>query len=127
MSHQPTPSQPFESLSWDDLVTWAGSKVAGRGRTYQRQGRVEDLAVTEAGSLIASVVGSERYAVQVRLDTDGILESCCTCPYEFDCKHGVATVLEYLAQVGQDRPIPRADPRDERLARTSDVESDGEE
>ncbi len=127
MSHQPTPSQPFDSLSWDDLVIWAGSAVAGRGRTYQRQGRVEDLAVTETGGLIASVIGSERYAVQVRLDADGILESYCTCPYEFDCKHGVATVLEYLAQVGQDRPIPRADPRDERLARTSDVEFDGEE
>lgn len=127
MPQKPTHSLPFDSLSWDDIATWAGSKIAGRGRSYQREGRVEDLAVTESGSLIASVVGSERYEVQVRMDEDGVLESHCTCPYGFDCKHGVATVLEYLARTDQGKQIPMADPQDERLARTSISAIDGEE
>ncbi len=123
----PTPSQHFESLSWDDLVAWAGSKVAGRGRDYQREGRVKNLAMTAGGGLIASVVGSERYAVRVRMDEEGTLESRCTCPYEFDCKHGVATVLEYLTRVDQDRPVPNADPQDERLAWISGDDIDGDD
>ncbi|MEA5089004.1 SWIM zinc finger family protein [Solidesulfovibrio sp.] len=127
MSRKLTCHPQFESLSWDDLVTWAGSKVAGRGREYQRENRVKDLAVTETGGLIASVIGSDRYAVQVRMDTEGTLESHCTCPYGLDCKHGVATVLEYLARVGQDRPIPKADPQDERLAWTNGDEIERED
>ncbi|MFO7597604.1 MAG: SWIM zinc finger family protein [Desulfocurvibacter africanus] len=127
MLDKPTLPRHFESLSWDDLVTWAGSKIAGRGRDYQRKGRVKALAVTADGGLIASVIGSERYAVQVRMDAEGILKSQCTCPYELDCKHGVATVLEYLARVGQDRPIPKADPRDEPLAWKSDDDIDGDD
>lgn len=125
MPNPSIPSPHFESLSWDDLVTWAGSKVASRGRGYQREGRVKNLAVTVGGGLVASVDGSERYAVQVRMDWDGTLESYCTCPYTFDCKHGVAAVLEYLAQVAKDRSIPRADPQDPRLAWTSDDAADG--
>lgn len=53
------------------------------------------------------------------MDEHGILESHCTCPYGPDCKHGVATVLEYLARIGQDRPVPKADPQDKRLAWTN--------
>jgi uncharacterized Zn finger protein len=34
-------------LSWDDLAEWAGSRSVGRGRTYQKQGPVHDLAISE--------------------------------------------------------------------------------
>lgn len=126
MSSNLNKSQPFDSLSWDDLVTWAGSKVADRGREYQREGRVKDLAVTEIGGLIASVVGSGQYEVQVHMDEHGILESHCTCPYGLDCKHGVATVLEYLARVGQDRPVPKVEQQDKRQGWTNGNERGGE-
>lgn len=127
MPHQSKSSLPFDSLSWDDIVTWTGSKIAGRGRNYQREGRVVDLAVTDTDSLIATVFGSEQYEVQVRMDGEGILDSHCTCPYGFDCKHGVATVLEYLARIDQGKQIPMADPQDERLAWTSVSAIDEEE
>jgi uncharacterized Zn finger protein len=122
----PTHQRMIESISWDDLVIWAGSKVASRGREYQREGRVKDLAVTDDGGLVASVAGSRRYSVQVRMDADGILESRCSCPYELDCKHGVATVLEYLSRAGQGRPVPRAAPGDKRLTWTDSDELDDE-
>ena len=31
-------------LTWNDLEEWAGSKIVSRGKNYQRQGRVCDLA-----------------------------------------------------------------------------------
>jgi hypothetical protein len=38
-------------LSWDDLAEWAGSRSVGRGRTYQKQGPVHDLAIRTASNL----------------------------------------------------------------------------
>ena len=40
----------------------------------------------------------------VTMDDDGLPDSICACPDEFDCKHGVAVVLEYLERIeGGDR------------------------
>ena len=127
MSSNLNQSKQLDFLSWDDLVTWVGSKVASRGREYQRDGRVENIAMTAGGGLIASVVGSGQYEVQVHMDESGLLESYCTCPYALDCKHAVATVLEYLSFIGQNRPVPKADPQDKRLAWTNCDEMGGED
>jgi hypothetical protein len=43
----------WAALSWDDLTEWAGSRSVERGRVYQRQGRVHDLAISEEPSFIA--------------------------------------------------------------------------
>ena len=84
----------FADLTWDNLNECAGSRIVSRGRSYQQQGRVSELAATSDGDLIAWVEGSKRYATKVSLDEDGLPNSICTCPYEFDCKHGVAVLLE---------------------------------
>ena len=106
----------FSRLTWNDIDGWASGNIISRGRTYQRQGRVFDLVVTTDGGLIAWVEGSERYATKVVMDTDGQLDSICTCPYRFDCKHGVALVLECLAQLEKNRIVPEIKPDDVRLA-----------
>lgn len=124
--HAASSSQFFESLTWDDIVTWVGSKIADRGRKYQRQGRVKGLVLTDSGALLASVLGSEPYVVHVSLDDTGGLVSHCTCPYGYDCKHGVATLLEYISSVNNGRQIPLADPQDERLEQVHFITS-GEE
>jgi uncharacterized Zn finger protein len=108
-------ADPFANLTWDDLEQWAGGKIVSRGERYQRQGRVSELAVTDDGDLVAWVSGTEEYATKVVMDEEGLPESVCTCPYGANCKHGVAVVLEYLEQVGEDRRIPRASEGDERL------------
>jgi uncharacterized Zn finger protein len=105
----------FTDLTWDDLNEWAGGRIVSRGRSYQQQGYVSGIAITEDDGLIAWVNGSERYATVVNMDDDGLPISNCTCPYEFDCKHGVAVVLEYLEQVENNRRIPKASKDDERL------------
>ncbi len=109
------PADPFADLTWDDLEQWAGGKIVSRGERYQSQGRVSELAVTSDGGLIAWVSGTEEYATKVIMDEEGMPDSVCTCPYGINCKHGVAVVLEYLEQVGEDRQIPRASEGDERL------------
>ncbi len=109
-------ADPFAGLTWDDLEQWAGHQIVSRGERYQRQGRVSKLAVTGDGGLIAWVSGTEQYATKVVLDEEGLPDSVCTCPYGVNCKHGVAVVLEYLEQIGEDRRIPHASDGDERLA-----------
>jgi uncharacterized Zn finger protein len=105
----------FINLSWDGLRKWAGSKIVSRGRSYQRQKLVSKLAILDDEGLIAWVDGTHRYATRVTIDEEGLPDSICTCPYGYDCKHGVAVVLEYLEQIEKDKRIPKASKDDERL------------
>jgi uncharacterized Zn finger protein len=115
MLNKKTPLDRFADLTWKDIETWAGGTTVSRGKNYQRQGRIADLAVTDDGGLIAWVKGSELYATQVVIDEDGLPDSICTCPYERDCKHGVAVVLEYLKQIENNCRVTKAKQDDERL------------
>jgi len=116
----------FSDLTWNELEEWAGGKIVSRGRSYQQQGRVFDLAVTDDGSLIAWVKGTRRYSTRVTMDEDGLPDSTCTCPYELDCKHGVAAVLEYLECLENSRPVPKVKQDDDRLRLLEDDDSDEE-
>jgi uncharacterized Zn finger protein len=120
MPKKKTKLDRFPDLTWDDIEAWVGGTIVSRGKNYQRQGRVADLAVTDDGSLIAWVDGSERYATRVTMDENGLPDSICTCPYERDCKHGVAVVIEYLKQVEKNRLVPKARQDDDRLRLLAD-------
>jgi uncharacterized Zn finger protein len=124
MPNKKTPLDRFSGLTWNDIEAWASQEIASRGQNYQRQGRVSDLAVTDDGSLIAWVDGSERYATRVVIDEDGLPDSICTCPYERDCKHGVAVVIEYLKRVENKRSVPKAKQDDDRLELWDDEPND---
>jgi uncharacterized Zn finger protein len=124
-----SPKKYWASLSWDDLTDWAGERSVSRGRTYQRQGRVHDLAVSENGRLLASVIGGDRYAVIVWCELDwmkvGGLHSRCTCPVGANgCKHAVAVVAAYLELLGQDADVPPVDPEDQRWAMLANGDPD---
>ena len=43
MSKREKSSEGFAELTWDELEEWAGSKIVGRGRNYQKDGRVSGL------------------------------------------------------------------------------------
>lgn len=116
----------FEDLTWDDLNAWAGTRIVSRGRSYQQQGYVSDLARTEDGALVAWVGGSNRYATKVGMDADGMPDSICTCPYAINCKHGVALLLEYLERVKHGRLVPRAGEDDRRLGLLADEDRAGD-
>jgi uncharacterized Zn finger protein len=124
MPKKKTPLDRFSDLTWNDIESWAGGKIVSRGQHYQRQGRVADLAVTDGGSLIAWVDGSERYATKVVMAEDGLPDSICTCPYGLNCKHGVAVVIDYLKRVENKRSIPKARQDDDRLRLLADEHRD---
>ncbi len=112
----------WTSLTWGDVDVWATGRSMARGRTYQRQGRVKDLAATEDGRLLATVVGGERYTASVWLTSsaehESKLQSKCTCPVGYDgCKHAVAVVAEYLQALADEEEVPTAEPDDPRWAK----------
>lgn len=115
MPKKKTQLDRFADLTWIDIEEWAGRKIVSRGKNYQRQGLVSDLAVTDDGNLIAWVNGTWRYATRVFIDQDGLPDSICTCPYTIDCKHGVAVVIEYLKRVEDNRRVPKVKQDDDRL------------
>jgi len=128
-TQKPSRDDGWTVLSWDDLAEWAGSRSVDRGRTYQKQGRVHDLAISEDGWLLATVTGGARYAVTVWYESSakkaGALYSRCTCPVgSSGCKHAVAVVAEYLERLSASEDTPVADQDDERWELLADETGD---
>ena len=121
----------WASLTWEDLDRWAGPRSVSRGRSYQRQGRVRDLAIAENGRLLATVEGGDRYFVSVWLagkrKRRSVLESQCTCPVGYSgCKHAVAVVAEYLESLANETVVPAANPDDRRWSKLDGSDADYE-
>jgi len=91
--HEP----PF---TFHDVVRMADPGSFNRGESYYRQGRVLNLRHDPSiDTYFARVAGSSRNLYEVELCwTDEVLQSSCTCPVEFECKHGVAVALRVLAE-----------------------------
>ena len=107
-------SDPFLDLDWKSLGEWAGAKTLSRGRQYQREKRVHDLARSPGGALVAWIDGTEWYATTVTFD--GGLGSACTCPVGSVCKHAVAVILEYLALRKDNKSVRNIPADDLRLS-----------
>src|ERR1700733_5770873 len=113
-AHTESRQTKWEFLTWDDVANWAGSRSVSRGRAYQRDGRVRDLAISTEGKLLATVAGGRRYATGLWWETDA-LRSRCTCPVGWNgCKHAVAVVATYLEMLATSAAIPIADAADRR-------------
>jgi uncharacterized Zn finger protein len=125
MTSKTPKTESFKQLSWDDLHEWAGSRVLSRGQSYQRSHRVQGLAQTKTGGVIAWVQGERRYTTQVDFE-NGELVSSCTCPYGDTCKHAVAVVLEYLDHLQKNVEVPKLDGQDERLLLVKGVQDEEE-
>jgi uncharacterized Zn finger protein len=133
--HRVSRNEGWNALSWDDLTEWAGSRSVERGRAYQKQGRVHDLAISEDGRLLSTVTGGARYAVTVWCEPSpkgrGAIYSRCTCPVGASgCKHAVAVVAEYLQRLSGGEKTPIANQDDDRwefLADESGEEDDDDE
>lgn len=107
-------SDPFTDLDWKTLEKWAGARAIARGRKYQREKRVRELARGTGGALVAWVEGTERYATAVI--SDSMISSICTCPVGSGCKHAVAVILEYLALRKENKPVGTLPAGDLRLS-----------
>ncbi len=113
-AHTESLQSKWESLTWDDVASWAGSRSVTRGRAYQRGGRVRDLGISTEGKLLATVAGGRWYTTGVWLEADA-LRSRCTCPVGWNgCKHAVAVVAAYLDMLAKSAAIPIAEAEDRR-------------
>lgn len=95
------------SFTFHDVVRMADSGAfnrGNRGESYYRQGRALELSYDPSiDTCFARVAGSSRNLYEVELYWTGeALQSSCTCPVEFDCKHGVA--LKALEEPPPDTP-----------------------
>lgn len=111
----PSSTAGWTALTWSDLERWAGNRSVERGWSYQRNGRVQDLKISDGGELLATVLGGDRYATTVAIRSGRTLDSACSCPVGANgCKHAVAVVAEYLQALADGRDVPAADEDDPR-------------
>ena len=71
-------------------------KIVERGLDYYRSGDVKKLEKVGANEFSATVFGTEKYSVYVKIDGDAIIECKCDCPYDWGnvCKHEVAVFYQ---------------------------------
>lgn len=100
---RPAPGVDPFLFDHERLQALASEPVLRRGLAYFRENRVLSIG-WDAGRLWAEVEGSikdQPYLVDVALDEDREPLVCCTCPFDYEpaCKHVVAALLAYSAQV----------------------------
>jgi len=96
------------NLSESVLRNCFDSGAFQRGRRYFAQERVANLKIKQLDEgnwqLTANVKGSRRSPYRVNAyfyaDEPALPETYCSCPVEFDCKHGVAVLLALAQQMG---------------------------
>jgi superfamily II DNA or RNA helicase len=84
-----------------------GVTIYQRGVDYWKKGRVRNLQIIEPTSskeivrLAGNVLGSFVYNTTAvyNLKSEEFTDLTCSCPYEIDCKHAVALVLEYTKSI----------------------------
>ena len=78
----------------ENEIEWVyGETIFERGMGYFEDGRVTSVTKFK-GQLVGEIIGTGRYKTTVNLDNLGCR---CSCPYGNNCKHGVATLLQYLS------------------------------
>jgi superfamily II DNA or RNA helicase len=95
-------------LKRNDLYGFFSRSALERGDTYQAQGRVAGLKVSDNLKRISAEVAGSRsapYRVNIQLDFSqdrlADLDGECSCPMALNCKHVVATMLEALSGKAQ--------------------------
>lgn len=75
-----------------------------RGRLYQAEGRVKDIVIERNGAHVEALVhGSAQYPYRVKVEVRKakarlVVQSECSCPVGYMCKHAAAALYEALAE-----------------------------
>jgi len=94
------------TVNWNELRDVFHDITVERGLDYARRGRVRKTQWTElaggAARLEAEVLGSEPRAYRVAVEIGAVhgrhrhIESSCTCPVGYNCKHGAAALIDFF-------------------------------
>ncbi|MFH7585763.1 DEAD/DEAH box helicase [Oceanimonas smirnovii] len=99
-----------------DIQHMTDAATFDRGERYFRQHRVFSVRLDEVHEqLIAGVQGTEPYEVYVFWEDD-MLVSDCSCPVQFNCKHGVAAALQWLGKPNKQAAEPAISKLEQWLA-----------
>ena len=92
-------------LKRNSIYTYFSRSAMEKAVSYQAQGRVSDLKVSDDLKHVTAEVrgsGPNRYLVDIALTFSGdklaSLDGDCGCPMEHNCKHVAATLLEALSE-----------------------------
>lgn len=88
-------------MNLNNFEKYIGDLIVYRGEHYYVNKYVKKINQTKDGDYKATVSGSKKYTVKVKLDqANNIIASGCTCPYDFGdiCKHEVAVFFELRDQ-----------------------------
>ena len=79
-------------MTLDNFEKLVDSKILGRGKSYFKDSDVAKVEKVDEGEFNAVVFGTSIYDVYVRITENVIVESFCSCPYDWGdtCKHEVA-------------------------------------
>lgn len=80
------------TINEEDIKRVYSETIFERGLDYFVEGRVTDV-IKFKNKLTGEVEGSAKYKTEVDLSD---LHSRCSCPYDVNCKHGAAMLLQYL-------------------------------
>ncbi|MFP3981226.1 MAG: SWIM zinc finger domain-containing protein [Desulfobacterales bacterium] len=114
MEKSRTQTDPFRELTWGDLTVWVGQAAVAAGRRLQKNGAVRRLVKTPDGGLLAWVQAEETFAAHVGFE-DEELYCRCACHSEEACEHGIAVILEYIAHLKKNVPVPITASNDQRF------------
>lgn len=81
-------------MEWESYFR---SHILARGFEYFEEGAVEDLEVRK-DRITATVWGTERYDVEIKLRDDEVADMSCSCPYAEsgeNCKHMAAVLYQW--------------------------------
>lgn len=120
-SDKPLPLGGWLALTDEDIREWAGAKTFARGFAYFKYGAVIDLRSAADGGYLAWVQGTHRYATRVALAPDqdpdlDRVQSECSCPVQYGCKHAVAVVLSCVQAAKKGFSVATISDTDRRLA-----------
>lgn len=91
------------NLTTEDIRNHVGSASFIRGKDYFTKGNVKEIAVDER-SIMGLVQGSEKdpYEVEIEIEDGEVIDSECSCPVGFACKHAAALAMKAILVLTQD-------------------------
>ncbi|MDX1985621.1 MAG: DEAD/DEAH box helicase [Candidatus Obscuribacter sp.] len=105
------------TINSEKLLAYFDEVTRDRGRRYHKGRRVISISAEQAQAdsgqewlVTGKVQGTSTYICELVLNSTGdeIRDCVCSCPMDYDCKHGAALALEYLANTSILRANPDA-------------------
>ena len=87
----------------ESLFAWTDPKMVGRAHGYLD--KIGLLAEVKGNGIVAHVRGTDDYVTHVWLNEEGAIESECSCPVGYRCKHAVAAILSCSRRLAAGEPV----------------------